>query len=229
MSARADLQRLADGIRSGEVDPFDPRWHPKVVGHKAREAAVLVLFGILDAVPAASDRPLAPADLDVLLLERAQTLGSHPGQVAFPGGGREAQDASLVDCALREAVEETGLDPGGVDVLAELPALGRGASGFLGTPVLAGWASPSPVDVVDFAESAQVFRTPVRDLLDPGNRVTGVVRRRGVTFSSPAFLVDGAASPVLVWGFTAMVLDALFEGLGWAVPWDRERKHFISP
>jgi 8-oxo-dGTP pyrophosphatase MutT (NUDIX family) len=45
-----------------------------------------MLFGALDEVPAASDKPLAPADLDVLLLERAHTLGSHPGQVAFPGG-----------------------------------------------------------------------------------------------------------------------------------------------
>ncbi|MEA5453803.1 CoA pyrophosphatase [Sinomonas sp. JGH33] len=212
-------------MRSGEVDPFDPRWHPKVVGNKAREAAVLVLFGVLDDVPAASDRPLAPADLDVLLLERAQTLGSHPGQVAFPGGSRDPEDASLVDCALREAVEETGLDPTGVDVLAELPALGLGASGFLVTPVLAWWAAPSPVDVVDFAESAQVFRTPIRDLLDPANRVTGVLKRRGVTFTSPAFEVNG----VLVWGFTAMVLDALLDGLGWSVPWDRDRKHYISP
>ncbi|WP_422934178.1 NUDIX hydrolase [Sinomonas sp. P47F7] len=225
MSARGDLEALADGIRSGRVDPFDARWHPKVVGNTAREAAVLVLFGALDSVSAPSGEPFAPGDLDVLLLERAQTLGSHPGQVAFPGGGREPQDASLVDCALREAVEETGLDPTGVDVLAELPALGLGASGFLVTPVLAWWASPSPVDVVDYAESAQVFRTPVRDLLDPANRVTGVIRRRGITFTSPAFLV----SDVLVWGFTAMVLDALLEGLGWAVPWDRERKHYISP
>ena len=145
--------------------------------------------------------------------------------MAFPGGSLEPQDESLIDCALREAVEETGLDPSGVDVLAQLPALGLGASGFLVTPVLAWWASPSPVAVVDFAESAQVFRTPVRDLLDPDNRVTGVLRRGGVTFSSPAFLVNG----VLVWGFTAMVLDALLEGLGWAVPWDRDRKHYITP
>jgi 8-oxo-dGTP pyrophosphatase MutT (NUDIX family) len=225
MSARAQLEALAQGIRTGEIDPFDPRWHPTVVGQKGRQAAVLVLFGVLDSVPAASDKPLAPADLDVLLLERAQTLGSHPGQVAFPGGGLEPQDASLVDCALREAAEETGLDPSGVDVLAELPALGLGVSGFLVTPVLAWWKSPSPVAVVDFAESAQVFRTPVRDLLDPENRFTGVLHRRGVTFSSPAFVVGG----VLIWGFTAMVLDALLEGLGWSVPWDRDRKHYITP
>ncbi|WP_372497985.1 NUDIX hydrolase [Sinomonas terrae] len=224
MSARAELEALAAGIREGKVDPFDPRWHPKVAGQKAREAAVLVLFGKLDTVPAASEKPLAPADLDVLLLERSPTLGSHPGQVAFPGGSRDPGDASIVDCALREAVEETGLDPTGVDVLAELPALGLGVSGFLVTPVLAWWASPSPVAVVDFAESAQVFRTPVRDLLDPANRVMGVLRRRGAIFSSPAFLVNG----VLVWGFTAMVLDALLNGLGWAVEWDRDRKHYIA-
>src|SRR6187397_2755003 len=61
----------------------------------ARRAAVLVLFGVLDAVPAdasvGSDR--VPRDLDVLLLRRASTLGSHPGQIAFPGGRLEASDA----------------------------------------------------------------------------------------------------------------------------------------
>ncbi|HCC38662.1 MAG TPA: coenzyme A pyrophosphatase, partial [Arthrobacter bacterium] len=60
------------------------------------------------------------------------------------------------------------------------------------------WTSPSPVRVVDFGESAQVFRIPVRDLLDPANRVTATVSRDGLTFSSPAFAVNG----VLVWGFT---------------------------
>ena len=225
MSARTDLEALVADITAGRKDPFDRRWHPKTLKGPSRAAAVLVLFGALDDVPAVSQRPLAPAELDVLLLERAATLGSHPGQVAFPGGGRDPEDASLVDCALREAREETGLDPLGVDILGELPPLGMAYTGFLVSPVIGWWSSPSVVGVVDYGESAQVFRTPVRDLLDPQNRVMAVLHRGGTRFASPAFTVNG----VIVWGFTAMVLDSLFEALGWAVPWDRSREHPIQP
>ncbi|MEN2745306.1 CoA pyrophosphatase [Sinomonas halotolerans] len=225
MDARADLERIVADIQAGRTDPFDRRWHPRTLTGDFRRAAVLVLFGALDDVLAASARPIAPAELDVLLLERAATLGSHPGQVAFPGGSLDPEDASLVECALREAEEETGLDPSGVHILGELPPLGMAYTGFLVSPVVGWWASPSPVDVVDFGESAQVFRSPVRDLLDPDNRVMAVLNRRGSRFASPAFTVNG----VLVWGFTAMVLDSLFEALGWAVPWDRTREQPVEP
>ncbi|WP_413248611.1 NUDIX hydrolase [Sinomonas flava] len=224
MSARSDLQALVAAILAGKKDPFDRRWHPRTLQGDYRSAAVLVLFGVLDEVPAVSQRPIAPADLDVLLLERAPELDAHPGQVAFPGGSRDPEDASLVACALREAVEETGLDPAGVEVLGELPPLGMAYTGFLVTPVIGWWASPSPVDVVDYRESAQVFRTPVRDLLDPDNRVMVVFYRGGSRFASPGFTVNG----VLVWGFTAMVLDSLFTALGWTVPWDRTHEYHLE-
>jgi hypothetical protein len=122
---------------------------------------------------------------------------------------------------LREAEEETGLDSNGVEVLGSLQELGLAHSNFLVTPVLGWWRSPSPVRVVDYAESAQVFRIPVRDLLDPDNRVMATVHRAGRSFDSPAFTVNG----VVVWGFTGIVLNGLFEQLGWAVPWDRSRLH----
>jgi hypothetical protein len=76
-----------------------------------------------------------------------------------------------------------------------MPDLGLTRSNFIVTPVLAWWASPSPVRVVDYAESAQVFRVPVRDLLDPDNRFVATISRRGRTFSSPAFMVNG----LVVW------------------------------
>ncbi|MDJ0355169.1 CoA pyrophosphatase [Paenarthrobacter sp. PH39-S1] len=196
---------------------------PPVYPATARKAAVLLLFGALDSVPAASDKPLAPASLDVLLIERAATLTDHPGQVAFPGGGVDPGDASVDAAALREAVEETGLDPDGVEILGRLPELALSVSNFMVTPVLAWWHSPSPVAVVDYGESAQVFRIPVRDLLDPDNRYTATLTRGPQTFSSPAFLVNG----VVVWGFTAGILSRAFEQLGWSVPWDTAR--VISP
>ncbi len=224
MSARDDLIDLVRRSETGSVTAPNTAWAALTVDEAiARKAAVLMLFGVLDDVPAASGVPLAAADLDVLLLERAHTLGSHPGQVAFPGGGIDP-DETPVAAALREAEEETGLDATGVEVLGTLQELGLARSNFLVTPVLGWWASPSPVRVVDYGESAQVFRIPVRDLLDPDNRVTATVSRDGRTFTSPAFTVNG----VLVWGFTGIILDGLFEQLGWSVPWEKARVHHVE-
>lgn len=215
MSAYADLVALA--AKAAQARPL---WPSGMDAGRARPAAVLMLFGVLDNLPARSDRPLISADLDVLLIERASTLNDHPGQVAFPGGGVDPQDDSVVAAALREAHEETGLDPQGVEVLGTLPALPLPVSNFLVTPVVGWWARQTPVDVVDYGESAQVFRVPVRDLLDPRNRVTTVLQRGGQTYRGPAFTVNN----VVVWGFTAGILHHVFEELGWAVAWDPGRE-----
>ena len=185
----------------------------------ARPAAVLVLFGALDRLPAHHGSPSVPADLDVLLVGRAATLTHHAGQISFPGGRLDDGDAGPADGALREAVEETGLDRDGIEVLGTLGELWVPVSNHRVTPVLAWWAVPSPVAVVDRAESAHVFRAPVADLLDPERRRTVEVRRGSAVHRSPGFDVDGG----LVWGFTALVLDALFDRLGWTEPWDRTR------
>jgi 8-oxo-dGTP pyrophosphatase MutT (NUDIX family) len=184
-----------------------------------RRAAVLVLFGRLDDEPAPAGGPVA-ADLDVLLQRRSPLLTHHPGQVSFPGGGIEPGDDGPVAAALREAWEETGLDPSGVDVLGTLPALPVVVSGNLVTPVVAWWARPSAVAATDHAETVDVFRVPVADLVDPAHRATSVLHRPGATHRGPAFLV----ADTLVWGFTALVLDRLLDELGWAVPWDRARE-----
>ncbi len=184
-----------------------------------RPAAVLVLFGALDADPARHTSTTVPADLDVLLVGRAHDLSDHPGQVAFPGGRLEPDDAGPVDAALREAAEETGLDPSGVEVLAALGDLPVPASQHLVTPVLGWWAVPSPVRVVDVGESAAVFRAPVADLLDPANRGTVVITHDGREYRSPAFEV----ADHVVWGFTGLVLDHLFTELNWTEPWQTDR------
>ncbi len=208
--ARAEL--IAAARRSAEwAAPFPPS------DDGAHPASVLVLFGRLDSIPARADELTVAADLDVLLQRRAATLSSHPGQVSFPGGRREEQDADAVETALREAEEETGLDPAGVEVLATLTELPLAASNHVVTPVLGWWRSPSRVAAVDHAETVEVFRVPVAQLLDPGIRFTSTITRMGRTWKGPAFDVDGT----VVWGFTAMVLDALFDATGWTIPWDR--------
>lgn len=205
---RSDLAALAArGVRwTG--------WPPPPTEYRA--AAVLVLFGHLDDLPAHHHASSVPTDLDVLLVGRATSLTHHAGQVSFPGGRIDPGDAGPVAAALREAVEETGVDPGGIEVLGTLDELPLPVSRYRVTPVLAWWAVPSHVAVVDAAESADVFRAPVADLLDPDRRRTATVARRGPVHRSPAFLLDDH----LVWGFTAFVLDRLFDELGWTEPWD---------
>ncbi|MEV8250148.1 CoA pyrophosphatase [Microbacterium sp. NPDC076768] len=190
----------------------------------ANDAAVLILFGVLDSIPASTPDAAVARDLDVLLQRRASTLSSHPGQVSFPGGRSEDDDADAVATALREAEEETGLDPSGVEVLATLPVIPLAASNHLVTPVLAWWQSPSKVAAVDHAETVEVFRVPVAQLLDPATRFTSTITRMGHTFSGPAFDVDGT----IVWGFTAMVLNELFDAAGWTLPWDATVKRPVE-
>jgi ADP-ribose pyrophosphatase YjhB (NUDIX family) len=152
----------------------------------------------------------------VLLIERSPHLRSHAGQPAFPGGGIDPDDDGPIAAALREAEEETGLDPAGVEVLAMLPELWVPPSGNVVTPVLAWWREPSEVTPADQREVAAVARVPIADLADPANRL---VIQHPSGRSGPAFEVAG----MLVWGFTAGVLDRLLALGGWEQPWDRTR------
>lgn len=204
----------------------------------SRSAAVLMLFGELDDVP--SDRDVSSEhhvpsgnhttdaavsrDLDVLLLARAATLRAHPGEVAFPGGRIDPGDTDATAAALREAREETGLDTAGVDVLGTIAPVPLAFSRHLVTPVLGWWRESSPVRVVDEAESAAVFRAPVADLLDPAHRGVTVIRRGGQEWRGPAFTIGTGTEHHVVWGFTAMLLDALFDRLGWVEPWDHHHE-----
>jgi 8-oxo-dGTP pyrophosphatase MutT (NUDIX family) len=169
----------------------------------ARNAAVLILLG---------DGP-GPDGPDVLLLLRSDELGSHAGQVAFPGGKTDDGDDGPIGTALREAVEETGVLPDGVLPVAVMPQLYVPVSRFLVTPVLAHWQRPSPVRAVDPAETAAVARIPIEHLADPANRF---MVRHPSGFTAPAFCAPG----MLVWGFTAALLTVVLAIGGWERSWD---------
>jgi 8-oxo-dGTP pyrophosphatase MutT (NUDIX family) len=204
------VDELVDAVAGAPAPHLDHGGPPPAC---ARYSAVLVLLGAL-AKPSVSAGGVPPAD--ILLTERATTLRSHAGQVAFPGGRVDDGDAGPAAAALREAEEETGLDPRAVEILAELPALFLPVSGNAVTPVLAWWRRPCPVRPVDPAEVAAVARVPVSELVDPRNRFRAV-HRGG--FTGPGFRARG----LFVWGFTAGLLDWLFTRCGWERPWDTGR------
>lgn len=224
------VQRARQQLVDGLADGFDLAALQARSGHMpadARESAVLMLFGALDRKPADSIVDTVPAELDVLLLRRSDALRNHAGQIAFPGGGVEPGDTDLTATALREAAEETGLDPSGVDVLGVLPELHIPVSNYLVTPVLGWWRSPSAV-AADDSESVQVFRVPVAELLDPSARGSWEVNAAGRSFRGPGFALGEQFGGHIVWGFTAMVLAEVFDALGWSVPWDEDRLLFES-
>jgi 8-oxo-dGTP pyrophosphatase MutT (NUDIX family) len=179
--------------------------------HDGRVGAVLLLFGD------------GPGGHDLLLTERSHTMRSHPGQVSFPGGSLD-EGEEPVTAALREAEEETGLDPAGVEVFGTLPPLWLPPSNFAVTPVLGWWARESPVSAVDPAEVHAVLRVPLDELLDPARRVT--VQHPARRYRGPGFLLRGPHGPdheVLLWGFTAHIVARLFDFVGWTRPWDETR------
>jgi 8-oxo-dGTP pyrophosphatase MutT (NUDIX family) len=172
-----------------------------------RPSAVLVLF---------AEGPDGPGDPDLLFIQRSNGLRLHAGQPAFPGGAVDAADSGPVETALREAAEEVGVDPAGVEVVGTLPELFIPPTGFRVVPVLAWWRRPVAVAPVDHGEVAAVERVSVRELADPAVRTMVRVRDGRI---SPAFRVRG----MLIWGFTAMLVDRLLRLGGWEQPWDAAR------
>lgn len=197
MTAPEWIAPLVVAVREVSADDLTRFPAPPDAAHRS---AVLVLLGEQDGEP------------DLLLIERAHDMRSHAGQPAFPGGRVDATDVDAVATALREAEEETGLDPRGVEVVAVLPDLFIPPSGFVVTPVLGWWARPTPVFAKDPAEVASVHRIPIAELADPDRRCQV---RHPSGYVGSAFEVRG----LLVWGFTGGLVDRLIHLGGWEQPW----------
>ena len=192
------VRRAAQQIGPQDLTTFvPPRNAPR-----PRRGAVLLLFGE------------GPAGPDLLLTERAHDMRSHPGQVSFPGGSIDPTDASPAAAAVREAEEETGLDPRGVEVFATLPELWLPPSNFAVTPVLAWWETSCEVGVVDPAEVHAVYRIPLAELRDTAYAIQV---RHPSGWLGPGFLI-GDDKDVILWGFTAGIISRLFAYVGWLEP-----------
>jgi len=195
------LEPVARAAR--EITPDDLTRFVAPEDADTRRGAVLMLFG---------------GQRDLLLTERAHNMRSHPGQVSFPGGTIDPGETPR-EAALREAWEETGVRPEGVEVFAELPELWLPPSNFSVTPILGWWAQEAPVGVVDPAEVHAVYRVPLEELLDPAHRISV---RHPSGWLGPGFLI-GPQHDVMLWGFTAGIVSRLLDFLGWTRPWDEDR------
>jgi 8-oxo-dGTP pyrophosphatase MutT (NUDIX family) len=192
------LRELAAAAKTMQTPPMIA---PPERGGKP--SAVLILF---------ADGPGGP---DLLLIQRSQGLRLHAGQPAFPGGAVDAGEEPVA-AALREAAEEVGVDPDSVDVVGTLPEVYIERTGFRVVPVLGWWRQPSAVAPVDAGEVAAVERVGLAELADPAVRLMVRVPDGRTT---PAFRVRG----MLIWGFTAVLVDRLLALAGWEKPWDTAR------
>lgn len=165
---------------------------------------------------ASNDPALRPAAVLVLLTtgedgvavtftERTSRVEHHKGEVSFPGGARDPQDADLVATALRETHEEIGIPPESVRVLGQLPpAVTR--SNFLMHPVVGVLTGPARFVPNPF-EVAEVFTAPLRALLDPATRREEPQTRNGAAVTAVAYEHNGHR----IWGATARVLTGFLD------------------
>ncbi len=139
----------------------------------------------------------------VILTKRAATLKHHPGQIAFPGGRVDAEDASNKHAALREAQEEIGLDPKNVRVLGSLPPH-ETVTSYSVTPFVGEVLAPFE-PVPEMGEVAEVFTVPLAFVMRPENFRIERRRWRGVWRSYYA----APYGPYYIWGATARILKGL--------------------
>jgi 8-oxo-dGTP pyrophosphatase MutT (NUDIX family) len=164
-------------------------------GYPGRPAGVLVLL-----------HPGVDGEARIVLTERVTRDGHHSGEVSFPGGKAEADDADLTATALREAAEEVALDvvAAGVQVIGLLERFWIPVSDFAVTPVVA-LAARRPILMAAPDEVARIVEPPVARFL-PGTEITLVERTvGGWPLRYGAYDVDGLS----VWGATARILSQL--------------------
>ena len=182
----------------------------------------LVLSGSKDLLPSVvakrqdSPQPGVPAavliglinrleGLSIVLTKRTAHLAHHPGQISFPGGHTEPDDAGPQAAALREAFEEIGLSPSSVEILGCLPDYYT-MSNFRVTPVV-GWieSDPSLTYRLDPHEVSEVFEVPLDFVLNSENHFREQSERNGKPHSYFVFTYPGYR----IWGVTAGILVCL--------------------
>ncbi|WP_432443326.1 CoA pyrophosphatase [Neorhizobium galegae] len=186
-------------IETAAREHGDHLLNPDIITHlegiTLKDAAVLV--------PVVND----PEGARVILTKRTATLRKHSGQIAFPGGAVDPDDASVEAAALREAEEEIGLSRTFVEPVGRLPDY-FAATGFRITPVLSvverGFQlTPNPTEV------DRVFEVPLAFLMDPANHNRGSREWNGTL----RHFYEMPYGEWNIWGITAGILRTLYERL----------------
>ncbi|MEL7301107.1 MAG: CoA pyrophosphatase [Pseudomonadota bacterium] len=183
-----DEVRAALRAPAGVSSDFDLNEVSLPPGRKLRAAAVLMLL-----VPGSHG-------LELVLTKRSSELKHHPGQISFPGGKLEESDADAWACATREAAEEIGANPGGIEPLGMLPAH-ETVTSFTIAPQVGLLKTPQDFYPSD-GEVAEVFHVPLAHVADPASYVIegrmwqGAIRRY---YAVPY-------GPYYIWGATARML-----------------------
>lgn len=215
MPAVPSAHLLPDALRARFEQP--PAWQPEVereTSFSSREpATAAVLVPIVMRGPDCSQ-------LTVLLTQRANHMSTHSGQIAFPGGKVDPQDASRQATALREAHEEIGLEPQHVQVIGELPVYVTGTA-FWVTPVIA-LVTPGFELRPNADEVQAVFEVPLDFLMNPANHRRHTVDWQGarrqwfsMPYHEPQMTPNGDSDLVerFIWGATAAMLRNFYRFL----------------
>ncbi len=176
---------------------------------ESRLARVLAADGKTEAavlVPVFRDAAGEP----VLVLVRRREGGDHGGQIAFPGGKREAGDGSMLAAALRETEEEIGVSPDRVEVLADLPEVETRTTGYRVFPFLVRVAPPSRWRPAE-AEIAEVLEVRLEDLARPEARGRAV--EAFPTWPEPREVPFFRVGRHRLWGLTYRILEPLLPKL----------------
>lgn len=210
-----ETRLLPQALRQRFASP--PEWTPEIereprFGERAPTQAAVLIPIVL--------RPAHAGGPTVLLTLRSNHLPTHSGQIAFPGGKVDAQDASVQAAALREAHEEVGLQPALVQVIGQLPVYTTGTS-FLVTPVV-GLVQPDFTLAPNPGEVADVFEVPLVFLMNPAHHRRHTVDWQGgqrqwfsmpYTEHRPNGLGQADTVERFIWGATAGMLRNFYRFL----------------
>jgi 8-oxo-dGTP pyrophosphatase MutT (NUDIX family) len=144
-----------------------------------------------------------------IFMQRPDYKGVHGGQISFPGGKKEPFDENIIQTALREANEETGVDPNIIKIIGTLTPLFIPVSNMLVTPVI-GWTDKKPVFNYNPEEVLFLIDADLKKLLDPSAVKLKPFEIRGEMLDIKYFNYEENT----IWGATAMILNELLIIIG---------------